>query len=255
MSEAAPTSLAQAVRSSGLIDPESGGIALLSGGADSVGLAAALAEVISPQRLVCLHLNYALRADSDEDELVCRRLCERIGVELVVERPELGGGNLQAEARQARYRAAERLRLERGFDWVATGHTRTDLAETVIYRLATSPGRRALLALPPRRGTVVRPLLELSREQVRESVEAAGHPHRDDPTNAEPLYARNRIRNEVLPVLREIGPAVEAAIAETQAELGEEARLPPCGRRRCATARTSPTRSAGAADRRRARAP
>ena len=83
----------------------------------------------------------------------------RLGIELEVERPELGGGNLQAEARRVRYAAAERLRLARGLDWIATGHTRTDLAETVLYRLATSPGRRALLGLRRGAGDVVRPLL------------------------------------------------------------------------------------------------
>ena len=75
-----------------------------------------------------------------------------LGIELEVERPELGEGNVQAEAREARYAAAERLRRRAGLDWIATGHTRTDLAETVLYRLATSPGRRALLGLRPRRG-------------------------------------------------------------------------------------------------------
>jgi tRNA(Ile)-lysidine synthase TilS/MesJ len=123
-----------------------------------------------------------------------------------VERPELAEGNVQAEAREARYAAAERLRLARGLDWVATGHTRTDLAETVLYRLATSPGRRALLGLRERRGRVIRPLLSLDREEARRLVTEAGLPFADDPTNTEPVFARNRIRNEVLPVLREIGP-------------------------------------------------
>jgi tRNA(Ile)-lysidine synthase len=95
----------------------------------------------------------------------------------------------------------------------------------VLYRLATSPGRRALLGLRPRRGVVVRPLIALDRDQARALVAEAGLPFRDDPTNAEPLYARTRIRNEVLPVLRQIGPNPEGAIAETQAELVEEAEV------------------------------
>jgi tRNA(Ile)-lysidine synthase len=69
---------------------------------------------------------------------------------------------------------------------------------------------------------IIRPLLGLGRDQVRRLVSQAGLPFRDDPTNAEPAYARNRIRNEVLPVLGEIGPEAEATIAETQAELAEE---------------------------------
>jgi tRNA(Ile)-lysidine synthase len=215
-------SLAEAIRSSGVIAEDSSGVALCSGGADSAALVAGLAEVRGGGAVLVLHLNYRLRPDSDRDEAVCRELCERFGLELIVEKPRLGEGNLQAEAREARYAAAEAVRRQRGLDWVATGHTRTDLAETVLYRLATSPGRRALLGLPPRRGVIVRPLLALDRERVRALAAEAELPFRDDPTNADPLYARNRIRNEILPVLRDLSPAAEQVIAETQAELAEE---------------------------------
>src|SRR5215210_4224573 len=216
------SALARVVRESGLVPEGSRGVALVSGGADSAALAAGLVEGLGPRSVTALHLNYRLRADSDRDEQTCRELCERLGVELEVERPALGRGNVQAEARDARYSAAERLRRARGLDWIATGHTRTDLAETVIYRLAASPGRRALLGLRSRRGSVVRPLLSVGREEVRRLVAEAELPFRDDPSNAEPAFARNRIRNEVLPVLREVGSGPEAAIAETQAELIEE---------------------------------
>jgi tRNA(Ile)-lysidine synthase len=216
------SALARAVRESGLVTEGSRGVALTSGGADSAALAAGLVEVVGRDAVAALHLNYGLREDSDRDEETCRELCERLGIELVVERPSLGRGNVQAEARDARYAAAEGLRRARGLDWIAAGHTRTDLAETVLYRLATSPGRRSLLGLPPRRGSLIRPLLGLRRDQVRELVAEAGLPYADDSTNEEPLYARNRIRNEVLPVLGEIGPEAEATIAETQAELAEE---------------------------------
>jgi tRNA(Ile)-lysidine synthase len=222
MAATALESLAEAIRSSGLIAEDSTGVALCSGGADSAALAAGLAEARGPGSIVVLHLNYALRPDSDEDERACRELCERLGLELLVERPRLGEGNVQAAAREARYAAAEALRRQRGLDWVATGHTRTDLAETVLYRLATSPGRRALLGLRPRRGVIVRPLLALDRELVRALATEAELPFHDDPTNTDPRYARNRIRKEVLPVLRELGPAAEQVIAETQAELAEE---------------------------------
>ena len=153
-------------------------------------------------------------------------LCDELGIDLAVERVRLGErGNLQALARDARYASAERLRGDRALDWIATGHTRTDLAETVLYRLATSPGRRALLGLPERRGAIVRPLLGVGRAELRCWVRAAGLPFRDDATNEEPVFARNRIRNEVLPVLSELAPAAEATIAETRAELAEEAEL------------------------------
>ena len=224
MAEAKPlATLARTVRESGLVAEGSRGVVLVSGGADSAAAAAGLVEALGGDSVVGLHFNYGLRPDSDRDQETCVELCAALGIELEVDRPELGRGNVQAEARERRYAAAERLRSARGLDWIATGHTRTDLAETVLYRLATSPGRRALLGLRARRGAIVRPMIALDRDLARGLVAGAGLPFRDDPTNAEPLYARNRIRNEVLPVLREIGPGVEGTIAETQAELAEEA--------------------------------
>jgi len=143
MADTALTVLARVVRESGLVAEGSRGIALVSGGADSAATAAGLAGKLGAGQVVGLHLNYGLRPDSDRDQRTCEELCEELGIELKVERPELGGGNVQAEARRARYTAAERLRLARGLDWIATGHTRTDLAETVLY----PPGH---FARPPR---------------------------------------------------------------------------------------------------------
>lgn len=216
------TVLARVVRESGLIPQGTSGVVLVSGGADSAAAAAGIVEALGADQVVGLHLNYGLRPESDDDQRTCEELCATLGIEVEVERPGLGSGNVQAEARRARYAAAERTRLARGLDWIATGHTRTDLAETVLYRLATSPGRRALLGLRARRGHVVRPILSLDREGARRLVQQAGLPFADDPTNEQPLFARNRIRNEVLPVLREIGPEAESTIAETHAELAEE---------------------------------
>ncbi len=222
--QTALASLAAAVRSSGLLEPGGRGLALCSGGADSAALLAGLVGACGPEAVTALHLNYGLRPDSGEDERTCAALCERLGVELVAERPGTPpAGNTQAWAREARFAAAERLRAARGLDWIAAGHTRTDLAETVIYRLAASPGSRALLGLPARRGRLVRPLLGLGRERARSLAEAAGLPFRDDPSNAEDAYARNRIRHRVLPELEAISPAAERTIAETQAELREQA--------------------------------
>ena len=121
--------------------------------------------------------------------------------------------------------AAERLRERLGCDWVATGHTRTDFAETMLYRLASSPGTRALLGLPPRRDRVVRPLLAIGRADTRRLAAAAALPFGDDPTIPTSRFARNRIRAEVLPAMRDVNNEAERNIAETRAELAEEARL------------------------------
>src|SRR5262249_29920688 len=151
MARGALSSLAEAVGSSALIGEGDSVLALTSGGAGSSALAAGLVEALEPSKVTALHLNYRLRPDSDEDEAVCRELCSQLAVELLVERPALAEGNLQAAAREARYEAAERMRRERGIDLIAVGHTRTDLAETVLYRLAPPPGRRGPRG-PPRRG-------------------------------------------------------------------------------------------------------
>ncbi len=214
---------ATAVRESGLLDGQTAAVVLCSGGADSAVALAGTAAVLGPGRVRALHLNYGLRPDSGEDEETVRGLCAAIGVELSAVRAAIDDtGNVQAAAREARYRAAEDLRAETGAGAIVTGHTRTDLAETVLYRLASSPGRRALLGLAPRSGRVVRPLIGLSRAEVRGIAEREGLPFRDDPSNDQPLYARNRIRAEILPVLSELAPASEQTIAATWAELAEE---------------------------------
>jgi tRNA(Ile)-lysidine synthase len=218
-------SLADVVRDSGLAPEGSPGVVLISGGPDSACLAAGLAEHCGRPNVHALHLNYGLRDSAADDEQICRRLCGFLRIDLRVERPRLGEGNMQAAARDARYMAAEQLRDRLGCEWVATGHTRTDLAETVLYRLASSPGRRALLGLPARRGRLVRPLLAVERSELRRLATEAGLPFADDPTNLDRSFARNRIRHDVLPALREVSPAAERNVAETRHELAEEARV------------------------------
>jgi tRNA(Ile)-lysidine synthase len=221
----AGATLVEAIKVSGLIGPGSSGLLLLSGGPDSSALAFGLAQLEPRPDFCALHLNYGLRPESGEDESAAGRLCERLGVEMFVERPVRpagGSGNLHAWAREQRYSAAETLRARLGLDWIAVAHTASDLAETVIYRLAVSPGTRPLTAMPPRRGAVIRPLLALSREQVREAAEGAGLPFVDDRSNDDPSFARARIRSEVLPVLKDLNPAVLEAVSRTRDDLAEE---------------------------------
>jgi tRNA(Ile)-lysidine synthase len=217
--------LVEAVRRSGLIEPISSGVVLVSGGPDSACAAAGLARAIGPENVHALHVNYGLRDTAGRDERVARDLCSLLRVDLHIERPAPLQGNLQAAARDFRYSAAERLRARAGGDWIATGHSRTDLAETMVYRLAVSPGARGLRCLPPQGGRVVRPLLDLERAELRRLATAAGLPFADDETNLDPAFARNRIRSEILPVLRDLSDAAERNISETQAELAEEANL------------------------------
>ena len=224
----AQDTLVQVAADSGLIEPGSDGVVMVSGGPDSACAAAAVVGLVGAENVHALHLNYGLRDAADADERTVRRLCAALRIDLHVERlgpGQIGPGNLQAAARAARYMAAERLRARTCATWIATGHTRSDVAETVVYRLAASPGSRALLGLGPRSGRVVRPLLALSRDQTRALAVGAGLPFADDESNADPAFARNRIRAEVLPALAELSAEAERNIAETRAELSEEAAL------------------------------
>ena len=138
------------------------------------------------------------------------RLCERLGIQLDVRRPVRPGegGNLQAWARDERYRAAADLAVARDAD-VAVGHTRSDQVETILYRLASSPSRRAVLGMPARDGALVRPLLGFTREQTGAYCTAQGLSWRDDETNDTDAYARNRIRRELVPALERVHPAAQ----------------------------------------------
>ena len=207
----------EAARASGLVAAGEPLLVLLSGGADSVCLLDVAVDLEAS--VSALHVNYGLRDGADADEQFCRDLCERLGVPLTVERAgEPGAGNVQAWARELRYAAAERLAAG---DY-ATGHTLSDQAETVLYRLATSPGRGALLGMEPRRKRLVRPLLEVTREDTRDWCRHRGLEWRDDPTNEDTNYARARVRQLVMPQLRELNPAAERNISESARLLRDE---------------------------------
>ena len=159
--------------------------------------------------MTALHVNYGLRAqESDGDERHVREVCEFLGVRCVcvAAPPAPVRGNLQAWARDVRYARALELSPSA---LIATGHTASDQAETVLYRLAASPGRRALLGMAPREGRLVRPLLRLTREQTAAHCVDRGLRWRDDSTNDSSRFARGRVRHGVLPALRAVHPAAE----------------------------------------------
>ena len=175
-------------------------LVMVSGGPDSVALLRALVELGS--RPVVLHVDHRLRGEeSREDARFVQTLCERLVVPCVVRSIEVGGGNVQDEARKKRYRLAEEIVDENGLSAIATGHTADDVAETVLLNLARGSGLGGLSGIPPVRGRVVRPLIENRRTEVLTYLSLLGQPYRTDPTNLEPKFARNRVRREILPVL------------------------------------------------------
>ncbi len=224
----------EAVRAGGLLAQDRPVVAMISGGRDSVCLLDVAVALCEPGDVSALHVNYGLRAQADGDERHCAALCERLGVglEVVHERrrplldddPAGSQGNLQAWAREVRYRAASRMAAGRDA-LIATGHTASDQVETILYRLAASPGRRALLGMAASEGRLIRPLLAVTREQTAAYCEARGLEWREDESNDSEQYARTRVRHGLVGALRAVHPAAEANVLRTAALLREETEL------------------------------
>jgi tRNA(Ile)-lysidine synthase len=224
------------VRAGGLLRAGEPVLVMLSGGRDSVCLLDLALRIGCDAAAV--HVDHGLRPDSGEDAAFCAELCASLNVDLTVRKlVASAGGNVQAWARERRYGAASELADRLGAA-IATGHTATDQVETVLYRLAASPGRRALLGMPaegPLPGALavgeagapaarlVRPLLEVTREETAAYCAERGLPWREDPGNASDAYARTRVRAELLPALRRLHPAAEANVLRTLALLRDEA--------------------------------
>jgi tRNA(Ile)-lysidine synthase len=212
-----------AVRAAGLLSADRRVVVLLSGGRDSTCLLDLAARIAGPAGVQALHVNYGLRDDAAADEQHCVALCKELGVALEVCRPRRPErGNVQAWARDVRYQAA--ASLAGGAD-IAAGHTATDQVETILYRLASSPSRRALLGMKPRDGQLIRPLLSFTRAETAAYCVERGLAWREDETNELDAYARNRVRAELVPALSRIHPAAEQNVLELAELLRQEAEV------------------------------
>jgi tRNA(Ile)-lysidine synthase len=219
------TELLEQVRRDGLLAPGRPVVVLLSGGRDSTCLLDVAARIAGRRNVTALHVNYRLRPESDQDEAHCQELAQALGVALHVRRPARpAAGNVQAWAREQRYGAAAALAGELDAD-MAAGHTATDQVETVLYRLASSPSRRALLGMKPREGRLVRPLLAFTRQDTADYCLARGLQWREDHSNQSDAYARARIRGRLVPALREVHPAAEENVLAVTEILREEAEV------------------------------
>lgn len=208
-------------------------LAAVSGGPDSVALLSVLTSLAPSKRLVvsALHVNYGLRGkESEEDARFVSRLCAELGVPLICERIDLSspsnrgtGLSLQARARDARYAALQRAAAELGASKIALGHTADDQAETLLMWMLRGSGAAGMAGIRPVRDTVyVRPLLDSRRADVLAYLKAKGLAFRTDSSNAKPVYLRNRIRHELLPLLKQFNPAVVEALTRQADILRDE---------------------------------
>ena len=201
----------------------------LSGGADSVALISALMDLRERLafRIVAAHLNHRIRGDeADCDEDFVRWMCARLGIELIVEGADgldvsTTPANLEERARDARreflLRVADRVHA----DFVALGHHRDDQAETVLMRLMRGAGAVGMAAMAERGpAKIIRPMLSLSRADIREYLDARAIPFVEDSTNSSRDILRNRIRAELLPMLeRDYAPGLGGRLVEVADEM------------------------------------
>ena len=205
-------------------------IVALSGGADSVSLLFVLKHLerelgISVE---AAHCNFHLRgAESVRDEEFCKQLCERLSVPLHLIHfdtqayADLHRVSIEMAARDLRYGYFENLRRDIEAQDICVAHHRDDSVETVLLNLVRGTGLRGLRGIQPRNGTIIRPLLSLSREDIVQYLDALGESYVTDSTNLHNDVKRNKIRLDVMPLLRELNPSVSQSIFESSLRVGE----------------------------------
>ena len=190
----------------------------VSGGPDSMALlhgSARLTRTDAPDwRLTVAHLDHGLRPDSADDAAFVADTAASVGLPCEVRRTDVAAlaraedRSLEDAGRVARYRFLEEVAPTGAL--IATAHTADDSAETVLINLLRGSGLSGASGIPARRGRVVRPLLHARRAALRSLLDAADIAYRDDPTNADPAFLRNRVRGELMPLLEALRPgAVE----------------------------------------------
>jgi tRNA(Ile)-lysidine synthase len=212
-------------RRHGLLPAGAPVLAMVSGGADSTCLMHLLAA-LHDGPVGVLAVDHGLRPGSRDEALAVLEAAAALGLAGHLESLDLEPGpGVQERAREARLAAARRVAERGGYARVATGHTASDQAETVLFRLARGAGRAGALGMAPRRGPFVRPLLCLSAAQTRAWCEARGIEVVRDPSNEDPAHARARVRAGLVPALAAVHPGAERHVAAFADLLRDEAQL------------------------------
>ncbi len=204
-------------------------VVAVSGGVDSMVLLHVLAGLGETYgvRLHAAHLDHGLRGlEAERDAAAVAAWGRSLGVPVTVERAgplDRRGGSLQRAARAARYAFLERVADRVGAQRIALGHTRDDVAETLLLNLLRGAGLRGLAAIPPVRGRLIRPLIAVPRERILAYARAHRVPWMEDSSNRSAAYRRNRIRAELIPALaKEYNPNISEVLARTAALLRAE---------------------------------
>ncbi len=197
----------------------------VSGGPDSV----AMADMMHRMHVcfgIC-HVNFHLRgADSDADEEFVRHMAEGYGVQLFVLQADTQayaskhGVSIEMAARDIRYSEFHRIMDQYGYSCTAVAHHQDDAIETLILNLTRGAGIRGLAGIKVKNGKIVRPIMCLSRSEIMQYLQERSLPYRTDLTNLESNYARNKVRNLIMPVLEQINPSARASMAESIRYLG-----------------------------------
>ena len=205
-------------------------ILALSGGIDSMVLADLLLK--TKVEFVAAHCNFHLRGDeSNGDDWFVRKFAENCGIQCFVKHFETEkyaakyGISIEMAARDLRYAWFEQLRLQLGYDKIAVAHHADDQAETFFINLLRGAGLNGLKGMKPQNGVVIRPLLWASREQIRKYAVENHIVWREDHTNVESVYLRNRIRNQLLPVFDELQPKARQGLYKSLEHLSAENEL------------------------------
>lgn len=183
-----------------------------------------------PSRVIAAHVDHATRADSARVAAALGAHCRQEGLRFEVERLQPPSFD-EATLRDLRYAALDQIRQRVGALWVLVAHTADDQAETVLMRLLRTGGVDSLAGMPPQNRRVLRPWLRVARSEVHRYLEQKAWPYWEDPSNREPMFLRNRVRKELLPLIdaryaRGVTTRLAATAAEASERLKDDARPP-----------------------------
>lgn len=210
------------VTSRRLIEPGDSVLIALSGGKDSVFCTVMLQRLkqqLGINHIACLHVNHRLRGDdSIRDEAFCRTFTESRGMQFFCERVNvkllslMWKRSLEDTGREVRYKVLEHYARVHGYNKIVTAHTKDDQIETLLMRLIKGTGLDGFSGIHEQRGFVIRPILTITAEEIRQYLTDAHIEYTEDSTNTVNTFDRNKIRNEVLPILTQINPRFDDAL-------------------------------------------